>query len=253
LVFADGRSAAAKFILPMHLWGVVVTEIERMGLLASVPFQLQPHLVCREVAGASLADQGALTSLAVPSKNEGDVVLQALQLMKERRSVGLDQFYDALGAALYGAALRMLRSEVEAEEAVQDAFVKCWDRAVSYDESKGRPYTWAMMILRGECLDRLRRRQRRERLACFIPLQSGDADYGETIAAECSGEPGDRLDIEDALASLSDSERHAIQQAVFCGVTHQELAVSLGEPLGSTKSRVRRALIKIHQFLHPAL
>jgi RNA polymerase sigma-70 factor, ECF subfamily len=166
----------------------------------------------------------------------------ALRQMQAGETAGLEVFFAVLGPPLMGVAWRMLGSREEAEEALQDLLVKCWNKSGTYDAARGRPYTWAVTILRGLCLDRLRKAGRRIRLEAM--------PEGLEPVAPRGAQAGDRPDLAAALHLLTAREWQAVEMAVFGDLTHPEIAGELGEPLGTVKSRIRRALQKLHHFLN---
>jgi RNA polymerase sigma-70 factor (ECF subfamily) len=168
--------------------------------------------------------------------------LAAIEKMQRQDTRGLEEFFHVLGPPLLGVALRMLGNKEEAEEALQDVLVKCWDKAANFDPTRGRPFTWAVTMLRGLCIDRLRKAGRRVRLVAL--------PEGLEAVALVNAEPGDLPDMEAALALLSPTELQTLGFAVFGDLSHPEIAAAMAEPLGTIKSRIRRALQKIQTFLN---
>ncbi len=152
----------------------------------------------------------------------------------EKRALQL--FFQAYGATLLGVALQMLGSKEDAEEVLQDTMTRLWQKAGEYDPAKGRPFTWAVMILRGLCLDRLRARRRRLDPVALPPHWDAPA-LG-------LWEAGTRLDMQAAYDGLSAEEQSLLQRAVFGSLTAAEVAAEDHEPLGTVKSRLRRTLQK---------
>jgi RNA polymerase sigma-70 factor, ECF subfamily len=176
---------------------------------------------------------------ATPNVDGG---LAAVEKMQANDTRGLEEFFHVLGPALLGVAFRMLGNREEAEEVLQDVLVRCWDKAGNFDPTRGRPFTWAVTMLRGLCIDRLRKAGRRVQLVAL--------PEGMEAVATVNAEPGDRSDIEAALSLLSPTELNTLKMAVFGDLSHPEIASALAEPLGTIKSRIRRALIKVQTFLN---
>lgn len=168
---------------------------------------------------------------------------EAVYLMQARDPAGLKLFFQDLGPALMGVALRMLHNREEAEEALQDTLVRCWDKAETFDAARGRAFTWAVTILRGFCLDRLRKAGRRVQLVAL--------PEGMDPAAPLVFHLGDESDIKAALFSLTEKERETLEMVIFGDLTHPEISTATAEPLGTIKSRIRRSLLKIQAFLNP--
>lgn len=157
--------------------------------------------------------------------------------------------YDRFSGRLFGLIRQMIGDEKEAEDVLQEGFVYLWQHAAQYDRTKSKAFTWAVMIFRNKAIDRLRARGRRERLderaATELPLLSGTAP-GADEAAESS----DRSQIvRRALLSLPDEQRRLIEFAFLKGLTHHSIAESLGIPLGTVKTSIRRGLLKLRDLL----
>ena len=92
----------------------------------------------------------------------------------ERDERALEELYKVTSDRLYSMALHWLRDEGAAREAVQDCYLRIWKRAGRYDPARSQPFTWCVMILRGLCLDQLRKLRR-------VPRLAEDLEEGETF------------------------------------------------------------------------
>jgi len=178
---------------------------------------------------------------------------ELLRRIAEQDKQALAEFYDRMAGVLFSTAVRILGDAHEAEEVIQEVFVLIWDNAQTFDAVLGSPFNWAIGITRNRSIDRLRARQRRVRLldelqnatAANPPLQTTSADIGFS-AEELAG-------VRAAVVSLPRKQRDAIEMAFFGGMTHQEIAASLNEPLGTIKARIRRGMLKLRETLQPYL
>jgi RNA polymerase sigma-70 factor (ECF subfamily) len=161
------------------------------------------------------------------------------------------ELYARYSAALFSFAIRLLGDAGAAEEALQDAFVKIWRHAASYDARKSRPFTWAVTILRRTCIDHLRKHHR---LPAALPLPDDDrAPAGlatpETARQAAEGhETAARLQA--TLTANPPLQRAALELALFSTLTHAEIASQLGQPVGTIKSWIRRGLLDLHRTLN---
>ncbi|MES2708237.1 MAG: sigma-70 family RNA polymerase sigma factor [Verrucomicrobiota bacterium] len=173
---------------------------------------------------------------------ERDALAEAdiLHRMSRGETAALNDLWDAWSRPLFAVAVRALGSAEDAEEVLQDALVRFWNKAPDYDFRQSQPFTWAVMILRGLIHDRLRARRRRP-----VLVAGGNSPEGITESLP----PGQRGDLEQALSMLTPDERQALDIAVFHPATHEEIATRLGQPLGTVKSRIRRALDKLRSAL----
>jgi RNA polymerase sigma-70 factor, ECF subfamily len=157
-------------------------------------------------------------------------------------TAALTDLWDVWSRPLFAVAVRALGSAEDAEEVLQDALVRFWEKAATYDQSKCQPFSWGMMILRGLIFDRLRKRQCRPQLVSGHTIDQEFPAIGFSV-------PGEQMDLETALATLSPEEREALHSAVFEPATHEAIALRLSQPLGTVKSRIRSALTKLRAAL----
>lgn len=163
----------------------------------------------------------------------------------------LAALYDRFSGPLYGTALRVLRDPAEAQDVVHDAFVTLREKAGTFEIARGSAFTWAVTLVRNRAIDRVRMRRRRaEILAGSSPADLG---YADTPAAS-SGSDAAALDdearaIRAAVAALPLEQKRALELAFFSGLTQEEIAHQLSEPLGTVKARIRRGLLKLRDLV----
>ncbi len=161
------------------------------------------------------------------------------------------RLYDAAGSHLFGLLLRILRRRDWAEEALQDCFLKVWQKADTYAPEKGAPLTWLMTIARYRALDLLRMKRPE------VELPEEGEDTSMSFADESSGIDPEAGAVEqegigrlgECMEGLQEEQRRSVLLAYYEGYTHQELARSLDAPLGTVKSWVRRGLQRLRECL----
>jgi RNA polymerase sigma-70 factor (ECF subfamily) len=167
----------------------------------------------------------------------------------------LELLYDKHAPAALGVAIRMVGERGTAEEIVQEAFWRVWKRAGTYNAERGKFTAWLFGIVHNLTIDELRRR-RSHGNSTSIALE------GETVAemadtredvAESALQQVTGADVRAALTALPDSQRSVIELAHFDGLTHQEIADKLGEPVGTIHTRARLALQKLREQLRPLI
>jgi RNA polymerase sigma-70 factor, ECF subfamily len=180
-----------------------------------------------------------------------DDVLVARVAKRDKRA--LEVLYDKYAAAALGLAVRIAGEQSTAEEIVQEAFWRVWKRAGTYNVERGKFSAWLFGIVHNLAIDELRRRKSR---ANSTSIDLGDdtvaeiADIREDVAASAFQRvTGDH--VRAALTTLPDSQRSVIELAFFDGLTHQEIADKLGEPIGTIHTRARLALQKLREQLKP--
>ena len=128
--------------------------------------------------------------------------------------------------------------------------MQIWEKASVYDVRRGKPLTWAMTLTRNKAIDRLRRVQRRNRLHEEVEQE---AMIWERIVENDSSDAAAAHETKDivrsAVIQLSPDQRRAIELAFFGGLTQQEIAQQLQEPLGTVKARIRRGMLKLRQII----
>jgi RNA polymerase sigma-70 factor (ECF subfamily) len=180
--------------------------------------------------------------------------LSLLQRIAARDTTAVAELYDRHSRLLFGLLLRIVRDRGEAEDILQEAFVRLWSRAATYDARMGRPLPWIVRVARNCAIDRLRARRVRAPVnAPAIDLTAVEAAPATNIqtpeAAVLDAERRRRLT--DALTGLAPEQRQLIEAAFFEGYTHSELAQRFGLPLGTVKTRIRAGMIAMrHQMEH---
>jgi RNA polymerase sigma-70 factor (ECF subfamily) len=151
---------------------------------------------------------------------------------------------------LYSTAYKVLNDETEAEDVVQDVFVQIWDKAKMYDPKRGRPLTWAVTLTRNKAIDKLRSTQRRFRLKDEFEKES------KVAKKPANNDSVDRVFfrekkriVRSAVMELSTEQRQAIEMAFFNGLTQNEIAEKLDQPLGTIKARIRRGMMKLKKIV----
>lgn len=151
--------------------------------------------------------------------------------------------YDHYGAAIFGLCKRMLQDVAKAEEAFQEAMVKIWQGGAGYDQSKGRLYTWMINITRNTCVDHIRKENRR------IQIQDVGDDVYKVESHHKTDLPVDHIGLKKQLEKLRKEDRQVLELAYFMGYTQDEIAKELRIPLGTVKTRARKALNELKAIL----
>jgi RNA polymerase sigma factor (sigma-70 family) len=170
---------------------------------------------------------------------------EALVLLAARsEQLALAELYDRYGRPAYGLALRILRDETLAEDAVQEAFLAIWRTAPRYVPERGKASTWILTLVHRRAVDLVRREQRRRADSLETAPEPGGRDAGEEAWLRLQRER-----VQAALKQLPDQQREALELAYYGGFTQSELAERLGQPLGTIKSRMFAGLAQLRQLL----
>lgn len=164
----------------------------------------------------------------------------------------LAALYDATNRVVFGLVLRILSDRSTAEEVLLDVYTQVWRQAALYDRKRGAPLAWLMTIARSRAIDRFRSgrldQQSRESLDDLGHLKSNSLSPEENTALS----ERQRL-VRAALNALSVEQREVIELAYYSGLSHSEIALRLGQPLGTVKTRTRLGMIKLREALTPML
>jgi len=167
--------------------------------------------------------------------------------LQQGREDALKALYDQFSGVTYRVCLRMLGSPEDAEEALQDTFLRLETQAARYDPSRGTVQTFVLTLAHHLCLERLRARRARPQ---GQPGTFDDSNF-DLPAPPPARDPLDQALVEAALLSLPETDRALLEGMFFGGYTQAELTARTGLPLGTVKSRLRRALLKLRERMLP--
>ncbi len=176
----------------------------------------------------------------VQSSAETDEALLSRVARADRQAFA--QVFSAYAPKVKGYLIRLGASAAAAEDLMQDAMLSVWRRAASYDPAKAKASTWIFVIARNAWIDKLRREKVELAYRSALPVSEESADEAPDDSVIRS-QTDDRISA--ALETLSPEQRQAVQLAFFEDRPHSEVAERLSLPLGTVKSRLRLALIKL--------
>ena len=158
----------------------------------------------------------------------------------------LAELYDRVSRIAYGLALRVLRDERHAEDAVQEAFLQVWRSAATFRAERAKASTWILTLVHRRAVDLVRREERRQADPLTDDSALGAAPEDTEEAAWLRFE---RERVQVALKQLPDVQREALELAYYGGFSQSELADRLGVPLGTIKSRMFAGLARLRELL----
>lgn len=151
--------------------------------------------------------------------------------------------YDRLAPRVYGFLLKLLGNRPDADDVLQETFLQVWNQAERFDPTRASPDGWVLMIARSRAGDRLRKR-------AASKLVAEGANEPSTTA-----HPGERAEVADdarrvsaALARIPPEQRDLIRLAFYDGLTHEQIARTLGLPLGTVKTRIRLGMMRLRDL-----
>lgn len=159
----------------------------------------------------------------------------------------LGRLYDATAAQLFGLCLRVLKDRAEAEDALQDAFIKIWQNAERYAVTGQSPMAWLVTLTRNAAIDRLRRRKASPAQVSDAIPDRPDPAPGPEVAALARAEAAR---IRACLGELDPAHADAVRGAYLDGQTYEDLSSRAGVPINTMRSWLRRSLIKLRECVN---
>lgn len=161
-----------------------------------------------------------------------------------------ETFYNRYIGLIYSTAFRVLNNQNDAEDVAQDVMFMIWEKSPMFDPARGKPLTWALTMTRNKAIDRIRSVQRRFRLQDEVEKETQADDFIN------HRRPADEIDalekgniVRSAVMKLNREQREVIEMAYFGGLTQQEIASRLEEPLGTIKARIRRGMLRLKKLV----
>lgn len=168
---------------------------------------------------------------------------ETIAALKQGDPSALASLYDQYGATLFGTVLRIVQSEEKAEELLQETFLKIWKNAGSYDETKGKFFTWALNIARNTAIDHLRSSDHRnhQKTDSFDFLVYSQNHPSQETATDTIG-------LREIVGKLDEKYRKVIDMAYFQGYTQSEIEEAMNIPIGTVKTRMRLAIKELRKI-----
>lgn len=174
---------------------------------------------------------------------QGKELENTIAAVQKGNALAFEKLYDAYSSALYGIVLKIVQHEGEAEDILQETFVKVWKFIPSYNPSKGAFFTWVLNIARNASLDRVRKNKKIQ----LGLIQNDDSSVYEEKGVEIKV---NHIGLEDLLKALPDEQKQIVDYLYYRGYTQKETAEKLSLPLGTVKSRSRLALKALKEMVH---
>ena len=179
-----------------------------------------------------------------PEPMRADMAL--MQRVAANEEAAIAELYDRFGSLVYRMAVQTLPSKTEAEDAVQEVFIRLWRTAGRFDQDKAALVTWVMLISRRHWVDKLRRNRAR--------LKATSLDHPLSTAAPEAAQSNSRMDQDDRMVglmkridALPELQKTVVKRAYLGGQTLRQIGEELNTPLGTIKSALSRALVRLRE------
>jgi RNA polymerase sigma-70 factor (ECF subfamily) len=170
--------------------------------------------------------------------------------VRDRDERALEALYSRYGSPLYSLAYQVTGSDRYAQDVVQEVFIAVWKDAARFDPAKGALSSWLFALARHKAIDLVRKEANIRKRTADVDLEfepsPDDVDQEAWLRIR-------RDRVHEAIQQLPDAQRVALELAFFSGLTHVEVAEKLGIPLGTAKTRIRTALLKLRDIIGPSL
>lgn len=172
--------------------------------------------------------------------------LALMQRVAANEEAAIAELYDRFSSLVYRMAFQSMPTRAEAEDAVQEVFVRLWRTAGRYDESRSALVTWVMLISRRHLVDKLRRTKAR--------LRTSTIEQPAAANVEAPPEGASRMDVNERLKvlmqridQLPELQKTVVTRAYLGGQTLRQIGEELNTPLGTIKSALSRALVRLRE------
>jgi RNA polymerase sigma-70 factor, ECF subfamily len=165
-------------------------------------------------------------------------------MIKNRNQQAFAYLYDNYSKAIFGIIHSIVTNTEEAEDVLQNTFIKIWNNFDSYDSTKGRLYTWMINIARNMAIDCTRSKHEKNK----NKIQDSTDDVYVINNTYADANNTDAIGLKEVVSSLKDDYKLMIQLAYYKGYTQDEIAKELNMPLGTVKTKVRKALLQLREL-----
>ncbi len=169
---------------------------------------------------------------------------QLIELIKMRNQHAFAYLYNNYSKALFGVIIKIVPEQADAEDVLQNSFLKIWENFNSFDETKGRLYTWLLNICRNAAIDFTRSRHQKIKNKIQTTTDSVYINTGLIV----EDKKHDTIGINAVLTQLTNEQQLLINLAYYKGYTQIEIAKILNLPLGTVKTKTRQAILTLRNI-----
>ena len=171
---------------------------------------------------------------------------ELIDAIREKKRIGAEALYDMYSASLYGIISRMIPDEELAQDLLQETFVKIWNSIGSFDEHRGRLFTWMVNVARNLAIDKLRSKDYKN------TSQNQDIENSVNLIDDqrSTGFNPETVGVKELVDQLKPESKAILDLVYFKGYTQIEASEELGIPLGTVKTRIRLAIITLRKLFN---
>lgn len=180
-----------------------------------------------------------------------DDEIELMKRIKAKDGEALGELYDLYSRLLYGMVISIVKKREEAEDVLQEVFIKIWEKASSFDEERGNVYSWLVTLTRNKAIDRIRSKDYKTQKKATQDVDAPEFTLeGEKFDPLETTIFSDRAElVKKALGEIPESQSEVLKIAYYRGLTQREISNQLDIPLGTVKTRMRQGMIKLKDIL----
>jgi len=182
---------------------------------------------------------------AAATPSPGSDLAAQLTMVARGDAAAFDAVFEQLGPSVYGVVKRVIRDPAQSEEVTQEVMLEVWRTAAKFDAERGSATSWVMTLAHGRAVDRVRSVQKDAERARRVAA----ADIPYDMVTEAVESSLERERVRRCLGSLTELQRETVTMAYYRGYTYGQVASLLGVPIGTVKTRMRDALIRLRDCL----
>ena len=180
-----------------------------------------------------------------------DDELDLMKRIKAKDADALEELYDLYNRLLFGMIISIVKKREEAEDVLQEVFVKIWEKASTFKENRGNVYSWIVTLTRNKAIDRIRSKgyktQKKASHLVDEPDFTLEGDHYDPLETTIFSDRAEL--VKKALEQIPEKQSEVIKIAYYKGMTQSEISDHLDIPLGTVKTRTRQGMIKLKRIL----
>lgn len=192
-----------------------------------------------------------LATIGKITHGNADDEIELMKRIQARDADALEELYDLYDRLLFGMVISIVKKREEAEDLLQEIFVKIWNKADSFNPDRGNVYSWIVTLARNKAIDRIRSKgyktQKKQSVSIHEPLFSLEGDKHDPMETTIFSDRAEL--VKKALEEIPEKQSEVIKIAYYRGMTQTEIADHLDIPLGTVKTRTRQGMMKLKSIL----
>lgn len=192
-----------------------------------------------------------LAAIGKITHGNADDEVELMKRIQARDADAMSELYDIYNRLLFGMVISIVKKREEAEDVLQEIFVKIWNKADSFDPERGNVYSWIVTLARNRAIDRLRSKgyktQQKQSVSLHEPLFSLEGDKYDPMETTIFSDRAEL--VKKALDKIPEKQSEVIKIAYYRGMTQSEISDHLDIPLGTVKTRTRQGMMKLKSIL----